>query len=69
MEKLSIKIRIVITTLFIIAVTGALFWEYTHDGVVTHYILQSDDMPGISNWWGVNYYPTIYLGSIIFHKN
>ena len=53
MEKLSIKLRIVITTLFIIAITGVLLWEYTHDGVVTHYILHSDDMPGISNWWGL----------------
>jgi len=53
MEKLSIKLRIVITALFSIAVTGVLFWEYTHGGVAKHYILHSDDMPGVSNWWGL----------------
>lgn len=53
MEKLSIKLRIVITALFIIAISGVLLWEYTHGGVVKHYILHSDDMPGMSNWWGL----------------
>ncbi|WP_378183952.1 hypothetical protein [Aquimarina sp. SS2-1] len=28
-------------------------WDYFNEGVPTHYVLHSKDMPGFSNWWGL----------------
>ncbi|MBZ9731736.1 hypothetical protein LB467_18815, partial [Salegentibacter sp. JZCK2] len=29
-----------------------LFWDYFHDGVASHHILNKKELPAISNWWG-----------------
>ena len=42
-------ISVSIASLF---VWGTILWDYTHDGVPTHYMLQSDSLPGFSNWLG-----------------
>ncbi|MFD2561545.1 hypothetical protein [Aquimarina rubra] len=43
--------------LFIIPVTVLvglhILWEYFNGGVTTHYLLAREDLPGISNWWGL----------------
>lgn len=52
-KQLSIFERVVVTAFFTIATVALLLWEYTHDGVPTHYLLASDDMPGLSNWGGL----------------
>ncbi|MBX2828232.1 MAG: hypothetical protein KTR22_08720 [Flavobacteriaceae bacterium] len=36
----------IITLLFIL-------WEYMNGGVITHHLLAREDLPGISNWWGL----------------
>ena len=36
----------VLTALFVLR-------EYLYDGVVTHHLLANEDLPGISNWWGL----------------
>lgn len=36
----------VLTALFIL-------WEYFNGGVITHHLLAREDLPGISNWWGL----------------
>lgn len=51
--KLSLSTRIVITVTIIILVGGMLLWEYFNGGVKTHYFLQDDSFPGISNYWGL----------------
>lgn len=38
-------------------VLGHLVFEHFHGGVVTHYFLQDDSIPGISNWWGLLTFP------------
>ena len=49
---ISLKFRILLTALVSLLVWAHLAWDYYHEGVPTHYLLHSKDMPGISNWWG-----------------
>lgn len=49
--SLSIKLKAVIGTA---AFTLALItFEHFDGGVITHYPLADDNLPGISNWWGM----------------
>ena len=34
-------------------------WEYVNGGVVTHHLLADEDMPGVSNWWGLVIIPLL----------
>jgi hypothetical protein len=54
-EKLLIPITVVVTTLIL----SLLLWQYFHDGVPGHYVLQNKDLPEISNWWGAFIIPTL----------
>ncbi len=36
----------ILTSVFIL-------WEYFNGGVVTHHLLAREDLPGLSNWWGL----------------
>jgi hypothetical protein len=47
----------IVTFLFIL-------WEHFNGGVVTHHLLARDDLPGLSNWWGLVTVPLLYLISI-----
>lgn len=58
MELELIKKNKVFITLFsALLVFGHLLVEHFHGGVVTHFILQDDSLPGISNWWGLLTFP------------
>lgn len=46
------KIRLIVFGLVTALVWAHLGWDYFHEGVQTHYILISENQPGISNWWG-----------------
>ncbi|MEO5909616.1 MAG: hypothetical protein ABIP95_01950 [Pelobium sp.] len=59
MEKLSLKNRILFTSVIILFVWLNLIWDYFHSGVPTHHILKREDLPGLSNWWGGIAIPTI----------
>jgi len=37
---------------FILAL-AFLLWEHFNGGVVTHHLLAREDLPGLSNWWGL----------------
>lgn len=58
-DYLSITNRLIVTALFTAYVWSLILWDYMHDGVPVHYILHSDDMPGISNWWGALIIPVL----------
>lgn len=47
----------IVTFLFIL-------WEHFNGGVVTHHLLARDDMPGLSNWWGLITVPLLFWISI-----
>lgn len=46
-------IRVAATLLIAIATAALLTWQQLHDGVPAHSFLARDDMPSISNWWGL----------------
>lgn len=35
-----------------LTIWSLLIWQYLHDGVPSHHLLQRADLPSISNWWG-----------------
>ncbi|MDB4292211.1 hypothetical protein N9954_02310 [Maribacter sp.] len=50
--KLTLRLRVLITTIVTVLILGHLAWDYFHGGIPTHYMLHSDDLPGIPNWLG-----------------
>ena len=36
-----------------ILTSAFILWEYFNGGVVAHHLLARQDLPGISNWWGL----------------
>lgn len=34
-------------------------WEHTHGGVPAHHLLNSPDLPAVSNWWGLLVVPLL----------
>lgn len=52
-DYLSSKNRVIVTVLFTVYTLSIILWDYSHGGVPIHYLFESDDFPGISNWWGV----------------
>ena len=47
------KERLQFTLMAVLFVSALLSVEFFTDGVVTHNLLASEDLPGISNWWGL----------------
>jgi hypothetical protein len=58
-ENTLFKPRLYFTGIITIFVGSLLAWDYYHEGVPTHNILQREDLPGISNWWGGLLLPAI----------
>lgn len=46
------KIRLIIVGIVTLLIWAHLGWDYFHGGVPTHHIRISENLPGISNWWG-----------------
>lgn len=44
--------RILITAIVAILIIGLLLWQNFHGEVPSHHILDREDLPEISNWWG-----------------
>ncbi len=51
------KHKVTITLGAALIVLVHLLIEHFHGRVVTHYLMQSDALPGISNWWGLITFP------------
>jgi uncharacterized protein YacL len=61
------KLRLIITVIISILILGLLIWDYFHDGVPSHHILDQKNLPAISNWWSAILLPIltwILLGKI-----
>jgi hypothetical protein len=60
MTKVQFKFQrwllIAVATLYIAMLLGI---EHLQGGVVSHHVLQRDDMPAISNWWGLLLVPVL----------
>ncbi|OED35591.1 hypothetical protein AB832_06260 [Flavobacteriaceae bacterium (ex Bugula neritina AB1)] len=51
-SKLTIKVRILFTVIVTLLIWSHLTWDYFNGGVPKHHILNREDFPAISNWWG-----------------
>jgi uncharacterized protein YacL len=61
------KLRLIITVIISVLILGLLIWDYFHDGVPSHHILDQKNLPAISNWWSAILLPIltwILLGKI-----
>jgi len=38
---------------------AVLAWEASHGGVVSHHLLAREDLPSVSNWWGLLTFPAL----------
>jgi len=47
--------------IIILFILGLILWEHVNGGVVTHYLLADENLPGISNWWGLITIPLLSL--------
>lgn len=41
-----------------------ILWEHLNGGVITHHLLAREDLPGISNWWGILTIPSLTWTSL-----
>jgi len=53
------RVRIIATIVVAILIVCLLLWNHFHGGVPGHHILQREDFPEISNWWGVVVLPAL----------
>ena len=51
--------KFIITTILTILIISIVGWDYYHGGVPSHHLLQRNDLPAISNWWGVILLPIL----------
>ena len=51
-EKVLLNRRLSITIFISIGIWGLLIWNHFNGGVPSHHILNREDLPQISNWWG-----------------
>jgi len=49
---MTLKVRLIFTGIVTLLIWAHLIWDHFNGGVPTHHIMQSEDLPGISNWWG-----------------
>jgi len=43
-----------------------LLWDYFHGGIPIHYILQDENLPRVSNWWGIITLPALTWVSLYY---
>lgn len=53
------KSRIYLTSIASIIILGLLIWQHYHNGVPSHHILNKENLPEISNWWGAIWIPIL----------
>lgn len=52
-QKTYKRISLLFTLIVTISIFGLTFWDYFHGGVPGHHLLKREDLPEISNWWGL----------------
>jgi hypothetical protein len=58
-EKYLEKLSTYFIALVVIFIFVHLLWEYLNGGVLSHHLLNSSDMPAISNWWEIAILPLL----------
>lgn len=52
-------LRLLFAAVALLAIGIQLGWEASHGGIVVHHFLQRDDLPGVSNAWGLLIVPAL----------
>lgn len=60
-EKTFFKRSLYLTGIVTVGIWSLLIWNHYHGGVPSHHILQQEDLPKISNWWGGLLLPLLTL--------
>lgn len=62
-KKTFFKRRIYFTGFITLGIWSLLLWDHFHGGVPSHHLMQQENLPAISNWWGGLVLPflTFYL--------
>jgi hypothetical protein len=74
-EKDFIKRRLYFTGFVTAGIWTLLLWDHYHGGVPAHHLLQQENLPAISNWWGgillplLALYLTYRIQIRIFHED
>ncbi len=50
--KMHFKNRLYFTAFILAAIWSLLIYDHLYEGVPSHHILQREDLPAFSNWWG-----------------
>lgn len=53
------RTQLYITAIVTLAIWSLLMWDYFHGGVPSHHLLQREDLPEFSNWWGGVFIPLL----------
>lgn len=62
--------RIILVAVCSLYIWLLLAFEHLNGGVVSHHLLQREDLPAISNWWGALVVPLLswFLSGRIYHR-
>jgi len=60
-ENIFFKVRLYFTGIITVGIWGLLIWNHYHGGVPSHHILNRENLPEISNWWGGLVLPLLTL--------
>lgn len=60
-DSMFFKIRLYFTGIITLGIWSLLLWDHYHGGVPSHHLLQQEDLPAISNWWGGLLLPLLTL--------
>jgi hypothetical protein len=67
---LNSKTKFLATIIAFVLMLGFILWEYFHGGVLSHHFFHNEDMPRVSNWWGLLSIPIVtWLSLSIIQKN
>ena len=61
-EKQLSQINFYFVGLVTLTIWSLLIWQYLHDGVPSHYLMQNPEFPELSNWWGALLLPVLSWG-------
>ena len=61
-EKQLSQINFYFVGFVTLTIWSLLIWQYLHDGVPSHYLMQNPEFPELSNWWGALLLPVLSWG-------
>ena len=63
-EKQLSQINFYFVGFVTLTIWSLLIWQYLHDVVPSHYLMQNPEFPELSNWWGALLLPVLSWGLV-----